>query len=271
MECITKGLADETQKTYRGIWNRFCRWMNITELHQLNTQTIRHFTAKLRDDGKVNTTINTYLRHLRAILNWMAEDDQGMIEPVRVKLVKHDSEIKDVYTATEMKRILAVPKTGSSYTTWRCWLISNMLYYTGMRSATLRRVKWSDLDSKTWTMRLQHTKTKARIIPVGTELAKALMSFKRRFNSDLEGNIISTATGLPIGARTMQKAMRDYHTSCAVVTNSMHQYRRTFITKALNEGKDSLLVARMVGHRDLQMIHKHYAPHQVEMLRDVVE
>jgi integrase/recombinase XerD len=271
IECRLNGLGEDSIKTYRNCWIRFVRDMKISTLEQINTLTVKQYRSSLVGQNLSRHTINNYLRHLRAIFNWMLDEEQELLPPVKVKMVKAQTEVKDVYTDSQLHSALKKPLKRDTFVTWRCWLSANVLAHTGMRGATMIRIQWQDIDLTLRTIKLHHTKTNARIIPIADELLKVLFIFRRNFNPKPTHYLVGSAEGKTIGIRTLQQTMKTYHKSRGIETNSLHQYRRTFITDALARNVDTVKVARMVGHTDLQMVNKHYLAHQVEFLRDVVK
>ncbi len=274
LDCKIKGLKPSTIRSYQYEWKFFTREMHIDTLNQVNKQTIKQYTVFLQSREAIQSphAINNHLRSLRAILYWMMDDEQGFIQPFAVKMLKADFTVKDIYSSKEILRLLRKPKSTDSFTTWRSWMVANMLYYTGMRSATMLEVRWSDVDFPLMTMDLLRTKRGQRTIPMDLELAKALKIYTRQFPPINEScYIFNTTKGKKMASRTLQQTMKAYHQHRLVKTHLLHQYRRTFITEKLVAGAEPLKVARMVGHQDLSMINKHYLPHTVELLRDLVK
>ena len=80
------GLNDNTLRTYRKVWMAFIKDMNVTSIEEINKTLIKKYTAILLE--RVSTTAtNNYLRHLRAIINWYADEEQEYIQPFKIKMV----------------------------------------------------------------------------------------------------------------------------------------------------------------------------------------
>lgn len=267
IECRLNGLSENTIKTYTNCWERFVRDMEINGLNQINTLTVKQYRSSLANVNLSGHNFNNYLRHLRAVFNWLSDEEQELIPPVKVKMVKAQTEVKDVYTDNQLHHSLKKPLKNDTFITWRSWASANVLAYTGMRGATIIRVQWRNINLTLRTIKLHHTKTNARTIPIADELLKVLFIYKRNFPPTPSYYLV----GGKYHNSNLPQTMKAYHKQRGIETNSLHKYRRTFITNALARGVDTIKVARMVGHSDLQMINKHYLAHQVQFFRDVVK
>lgn len=79
----------------------------------------------LRSQTNANgNTINSYLRGVRAMLNYFME--LGYIAPFKIRLPKVDEEIKQCYSENEIRLLLEKPKD-NSFIKLRNWAVVNYL------------------------------------------------------------------------------------------------------------------------------------------------
>jgi len=268
LDCKLKGLSDVSIKTYRKVWEQFVRDAGIKCVEQLTSSALKKYKLELLSRVSVNT-VNNYMRHIRVVLNYFY-NELDIIDKIPIKMSKVKNDVKDVFSDEELAKLLKKPNKKDTYTTWRSWLAANILANTGMRGATLLALMWDDVDLQAKIITLNKVKgSNGYVIPMNNELAKVLYTYNRLFPTS--GNVIQSVTGKSIGTRTMQQTMFSYHRARGVNVNSLHQYRRTFITNAIARGVDSVKIARVVGHKGLQMIQNHYYNATAEHLRSVVE
>jgi len=84
-------LAESTQHKAECIFNVFERIMRPNKLRDITTDRITVFANKLRDEGKSENTIASYLGHLKAALRWAVEEGKIVSAPI----VKRPRRAKD--------------------------------------------------------------------------------------------------------------------------------------------------------------------------------
>ena len=62
---------------------------------------------------------------------------QDEIAPFKIKMVKAQETIKDVYTQEELCALIQPPKREDSFVIWRSWAIINFILGTAAREATV--------------------------------------------------------------------------------------------------------------------------------------
>jgi len=91
------------------------------------------------------TTINTYLRAVRAILYFGME--QGYLSSFKLQLIKANKELKETYSDEELVLLLKKPDIKKcGFTEYRNWVMVNYLLATGNRLNTVVNLKISDID-----------------------------------------------------------------------------------------------------------------------------
>ena len=69
---VVPGLAKETANKISVVFNHVDTIISPARLRDLNEARISHFAATIRTSGKAETTIQSYLAHLKAMLRWAA-------------------------------------------------------------------------------------------------------------------------------------------------------------------------------------------------------
>ena len=81
--------------------------------------------------------------------------EQDEIAPFKIKMVKAQETIKDVYTQEELCALIQPPKREDSFVIWRSWAIINFILGTAAREATVCEMQMQDIsfDDRTITFR----------------------------------------------------------------------------------------------------------------------
>ena len=101
-------------------------------------------------------SVNHYIRSVKVFLYWCMEQDE--IALFKIKMVKAQETIKDVYTQEELYALIQPPKREDSFVVWRSWAIINFILGTAAREATVCEMQMQDIsfDDRTITFRHQN-------------------------------------------------------------------------------------------------------------------
>lgn len=180
------GLSESTLQNYEDSLKRFMDYMECTDapIQEIDYDDVLSFTQGLQEEELSVSSINHYLRDIRAFFNWCSKS--GYCCKIEVKLVKGQETVKETYSEEELKALLEKPQ-GDSYCEWRCWVIINWILATGNREKTVCNVRMRDINLPDEEIVLQQTKNKKiQIIPMSTELSFVLTQFIRDFRSEAD-------------------------------------------------------------------------------------
>ena len=149
----------------------------------------------------------------------------------------------------------------------------HMAVKTGMRKGELLGLKWTDLDWKRGTIRVQRQvqrvtgqgmvfmspKTKAgrRTIALGEETLRILREHrtKQQFESDLAGNqwqdydlIFPSSIGTPQSPSNLLKTFKSILKCAGLPVIRFHDLRHTAASLMLNQGVPPFVVSKILGH-----------------------
>jgi integrase len=190
-------------------------------------------------------------------------------EPLKLK---ENNERERYLINDEEERLL---KAAAGYLYGQLWEIVVVVLYMGMRQGEILglRAAHIDLESRRLTVVKENSKNKVpRTIPIMSETV--LEIFKNRLDEKVisisqprgQNYVFATRSGRRISARNLQ---RDFRRACkkAKITDFVfHDLRHTFGTWLAQNGVDIYVIARFMGHEDLDSTRR-YTHHNAESLR----
>jgi len=124
-----------------------------------------------------DTSINTYLRAVRAILYYGME--QGYLPRFKLELIRANKELKETYTDEELALLLKKPDVRRcDFTEYRNWVVINYFLATGNRLGTVVNLKIGDIDFEGGMIALTKTKNrKQQLVPLSATMLRILQEY----------------------------------------------------------------------------------------------
>lgn len=142
LHCKVKNLSDMTIRYYKDGYGFFTAYLEKKDIYleNINKKMIDNYVLYMRSQGLRDTTINTRIRSIRAILYFLMEE--GDLGYFKIKLIVQTQENKKLYTDKEIEKLLKKPnKKKCTFAEFRTWALENFLVATGVRSRSARNVK----------------------------------------------------------------------------------------------------------------------------------
>jgi len=253
-------LSQDTISGYEFRFNDFLGYFSADNLcSDVTPNTIFKYIEHLQDrnpDMKT-TTINNYLRHLRAIFyNFM---EHGYMDSFKIKLLKSEKELIATYTEAELERLLKKPdKKTCNFSEYRNWVITCYLLATGNRLDTLCNLKIKDIDLDNHEIALKKVKNKKPyVIPLSMTLEKTIIEYLRIRKGQAEDFLFCNQYGEQLKKESVKTAIQRYNRSRGVTKTSIHLFRHTFAkTWILNRG-DPFRLKAILGHSTMAMVNEY--------------
>jgi integrase/recombinase XerD len=252
-----KNLSPVTIADYQREFKSFHNFYN-GNIKDISENTVIQYIEHLQKRNIATTTVNTALRHIRAILNYWAY--QNYCRPVKIKLLRVGEQIKDTYTDEEISRLLKKPniKT-SSFRELRTWAVINFFIGTGCRLSTLTAVRIGDIDWENELIAYTHTKNKkAQYTPLSRQLSSVLQEYLRHRGGDEEDFLFPSENNTKLISTSVAHDIARYNRKRGVNKTSAHLFRHTFAKNWILQGGDPLRLQKVLGHSTLTMA-QHYA------------
>jgi integrase/recombinase XerD len=259
-----RNLAEATLTSYEQTYYRFVNFFSMDEhttTQEITEQLIFKWIGTLQLEGLSPTSINHYLREMRAFLYWCMDGARKYIEPAfKIQLIKGQEEVPKAFDEEDIVKLLEKPSKSDNFATWRTWAIVNWVLATGNRAATICDVQISDIDFKKKEIVLSHTKNKkAQIIPLSSSLEACIKEYIRVWRDDAdEYSFLFCNVGeeqLTTGA--LKKAFTKYCERRGINQHNIHGLRHSFAKGWVKNNGNMFALQKVLGHSTLDMTRKY--------------
>lgn len=252
-----------TYQTYQGYLNNvivpFFGDININEISPI---LIKEFMKYMQDKGRVNATVNKYIKFISAIYNFMIDSDIAVRNPLaRIKSLKEVKNKKIRALCTEEVQAL-LSKTKKIYPDFYPLLFTAI--FTGMRQGELMALTWDSINwitkkitvDKNYTHgRLGTPKTgKIRVIDMSDELAKVLREWRIACPVSENKLVFPNNEGNYQSAENMMKRrFLPALNRAGIEQIRFHDLRHTYASLLLVNGAPMKYVQHQLGHSSITM------------------
>jgi site-specific recombinase XerD len=257
LDCAARRLSDNTQKTYRDALVIFAAWCKVEYLQEITHINIRKFLVSLQDRGLSSHTQHKYARTIKTFLNFCVTEGVLEVSPfAKVKMPKLDQKVLKSFTPDEIRRILKACRSERDKT------IVLLLLDSGMRASESLNLNISDIDMQTGTVTIQRGKgAKGRTVYIGAKTRKQLLRYllQRSKPAGQEPLFLSESTGKRLTLYGLLQAMTRIERRSGVENVTCHGFRRTFALEFLRGGGNIYVLARLMGHADIDVLRRYLA------------
>ena len=289
--CRSRKLRPKTMNSYEQTLRLFERWCleqeNITEPGQVLDSTIRHYICSLQERGKYTfyaadtctisydparrrdfsqavsiTTINNYLRNLKAFFTWYSDITLTANPTAKVRLLRNERKAHEYLDDHEIDKLLKTFDR-SYYSEHRDFMVIMLILDTGMRLGECLQITVEDLDMDDRTICLPAENTKGRrtrCVFFSVKTAQSLqrwLRYKDRYtNSKL---LFPKKSGLPLEIHSFEAGFKRYLNRVGISKSySPHALRNNFAKRCLMAGMDIYTLSRILGHSSVTVTEKAY-------------
>lgn len=266
--CKARNLRPATIKHYDNIinytWYKFLP--KETAIADITLQTVYDFMEYCRALGNGDTTVNTNVRAIRAILYYFMR--LGYMDEFQIVEPKRNPKPIETYTDAELKLLLAKPDMKKCrFSEYRNWVICNFLLATGARLSTLVELRVEDLDFENELIAYRHTKNRKRqVVPMSSKLKLVLQEYVAYI--DGEGVLFPNSYGEPISQITITHGLQYYNQRRGVMKTGVHRWRHTFAKKWILSGGDIFRLQKMLGHSSMEIVKNYVNMFTDDLQRD---
>ncbi|MCL2568480.1 MAG: tyrosine-type recombinase/integrase [Oscillospiraceae bacterium] len=217
---------------------------------EITTDTVEEFIEFLKErNPKIRaTSINSYLKDLRTFLYYCM--DRGYLKPFKIKRLREDRIVKEVYTPDEISRLIEKPNLKkTNFSEYRNWVMTCYLLATGNRLGTVCDLRVKDIDFQNSMIHLRKVKTrKAYNMPLSVTLEKILREYLEYRKGEGDDYLFCNRYGARLQESSLNTAIGRYNQRRGVAKTSIHLYRNTFAKNYLTSGGDLARLQKLLCH-----------------------
>lgn len=267
--CKLKNLSSATINSYVWQFNKFTSIIPAnTEISEITSSIISEYITALQQQDIAITSINTSLTHIRAIVNYWTE--MGHCREVKIKLLKAEQPIKEVYTDSELKLLLKKPDTKKcSFSEFRNYVAINFFIATGCRVRTLVNIKNEDVDFTNGLVKLTTTKNrKPQLLPLPQSMLAILTEYMKYRQGKPEDYLFCNDIGTQILTTSLAQGIAAYNRARGISKTSVHLFRHCFAKNFVLQGGDIIRLQKWLGHSSLEMSRRYCNLYDTDLAND---
>lgn len=263
------GLSEATLRNYHLTYDIFYKYNEFTPdtpAKNITQDVIYKWINHMRNEELAPSSINHYVRDMRAVLNWMAKRDY--IEKLEVKEVRKQEELPKFFRDEDIEKLLEKPKNKDSFVEWRTWAIVNTVLATGAREGTICSMRISGIDFMRKEIDLsEHTKNKkALIVPLSPSLENCLREYIRKF--ELDGYLFPNVGNEELTPNAVRHSFVRYCHQRDVLQTNLHGLRHSFARYWVKNGGSGFALQRVLGHSNLSMTNRYVKLYSEDLKED---
>ena len=258
VEC---GLSDNTIKGYKGDLRNFSNYLQGTGMkrfHDLRAKKIVDFIENEKQRGLSENSISRCLVTVKMFYKFLVMEGKISANPMSsvsaLKLRKHLPEVLHYKAIEEMLRA----PDGNDKLGIRDKAMLELMYATGARVSEVASINVSWINFDYGFIRCQGKGSKQRIVPMGSEAAKAIKRYLQDVRplllkiEDDEPLLFLSRTGRKLRRENIWSIVKKYAMKAGIRSNiSPHTLRHSFATHLLEGGADLRSVQEMLGHSNI--------------------
>ena len=290
--CQSRGLRAKTMASYEQTLYLFARWAREQE-HlespcEVREQTIRHYICDLQERGKYSfcisdhrkltncperrrdyrqpvsvTTINNYIRNLKAFFGWYEDFESGKNPMEKIRQLTNERRPKEYLEDKEVNKLLD-SFDRSYFSESRDSTVIQLILDTGMRlgECLMLSAEHLDMQERAITIPAELTKgRKRRCVFFSQKTARALQRWLRFKDRYVESSYLfpTKEGGQPVALRSFESNFRKYIQRAGIEKEvSPHALRNNFAKRCLMAGMDVYTLSRILGHSSVTVTERAY-------------
>ena len=244
---LVDGKSHRTIEMYVNVLKRFIEFLGIP-CEQVTAYDIRYFLASMKQSGVSDRTLENYRSYISAFYQWLTNEEYILKNPcAKIAPIKYKGVIKLPFTDTEIDALRYACKKPKQRA------IIEILLSSGLRVNELVNLNITDLDFNTRAIHVREGKGNKERITYMSEVCvyhiKQYLETRKDNRIELFVNVKTKKRILPGGIRDI---VRTIGKNAGVENVHPHRFRRTFATNLAKRGMDIHLIAKLMGHSNLQ-------------------
>ncbi|WP_025676497.1 tyrosine-type recombinase/integrase [Paenibacillus polymyxa] len=254
-----KNLTENTHDFYFQTLSKFKEFLaenDVSRPIDVITEDVYEFIQRRLDIGNKASTVNKYIRGLRAFFNHLHSSgylNENPMEPID-KLVE-EKRINRTLSREQVVALLDAPDRGT-IAGFRAYVFLLVLLDTGIRLEEALTFRVHDVYWQEQVIQIYGKGRTERVVPFSETLALRLREYQEMRGEQEHDIFFVNAEGQPLRRRYVQEQISDYGKLANIkgVRVSCHSLRYTFARNYLMNGGDIVSLMSIMGHKTLEMV-----------------
>ena len=217
------------------------------------------FMDFMRKQGLQQSSINAYLRNMKAFCNWCV--NEGYLDCFKCPIKNVPTTAKEVYTVAELEKLMVKPPI-TDFHDFRTYCIISLMLNTGARRRTISNIKICDLELEDGYINFNTTKT-GKVVRLGLErktkrdLLEWLNYWRISKGAEPSDYLFCNEFGGQLSCSSITDSIAKYNRKRGVNKTSVHLFRHTFAKMWITSGGDIISLAKVLTHSELAMVQRY--------------
>jgi integrase/recombinase XerC/integrase/recombinase XerD len=254
-----RGNSPKTLTYYRRCLNMFVNFAGSDALISVIVLPLcKQYYLHLAQKSLTSTTVQTYIRALRAFLTWCWRE--GYLPeniPDKFRLPKAQRKTIDVLTDGEIQRLFACFDLRTLIGA-RNYCICALMLDSGLRLNEVVTLESGGIHIAEGYIIVNGKGNKQRVVPLGLHSKRALIRYTARIPPHCDKTpLFVKDTLIPLEQSTIKQLFRKLKTRANIPRLRPHLLRHSFATRYLENGGDIYSLQQILGHTSLEMVKRY--------------
>ena len=261
---IEQQKSKRTIQTYLGVLEKFKEWIrtiNGPSLQHINRGHIQSYMDFLEKEQKSAGTIDKNYAAISVFTRFLGKP--GLMLNITRKAKLKNDEIPNSLKKCEKDSLLKMVEADGNL---RNIAIVYTLLQTGIRVSELCSLNNCDVEigKKEGKVNVRNEEGKIdRIVPLSKEVREHLENYLDSLNNEEPGDALFVSSlKKRMTTRSVQYMLKKYNVN-------PHKLRHTFCQELVNNGIDIRIVAKLAGHRDINITKRYSRNHEADLMKAI--
>ncbi len=259
VEQSVRGNSRKTVEDYQRKLGFFEFYTGNVELEAITLTLCRTYYLDISKRIVNTVTVQTYIRSLRAFLNWLYNNEYISEDICRkFKLPKANRPLIDVLTDSEIARLYDI-FPGESVLELRNKVIISLMLDAGLRLNELITARIGRLHLEERVLIVDGKGGKQRAVAFGVTTQEYIRKYIEKTTPDtfLIIKVSASDVAEPVQESTIKQLFRKLKIKTGIKRLHPHLLRHTFATRYLENGGNIYTLQHLLGHTSLEMVKRY--------------
>jgi integrase/recombinase XerD len=238
--------------------NQIREFIVYLQEEHIRHQNNRFVADKLKTKGLAVSSINSVIRSLKAIFNFLHQEDYIEENPFKhIKQMREDTETVQAVEIDHIRKILKAMDM-RSFSNFRDACIIQLIFDCGLRIQEALSLEKNDLDLKTGVIEIKGSKAKmkkSRFVPISPKIVKMLRELQKETEEFGTSYVFTSVYGEPYDKNRFRQRLKRYAANIGLESANItpHKLRHAFARYYLLNHGNIASLSKILGHANLNM------------------